>query len=357
MPIALSGSFSYFDQPWYDGAKLAVADINAAGGVLGKKLKIVTADTKSDIAQGTNAALQVISEGAQFILPTVDVDYGGAAARAASAKGLISISSVGDNRWGVSGFGPLVYNMYQSGATEALSNADFTKSQGWTKPYVLADQAINYTKGLGVAYRAAWKSVNGSDVDGYDTFSNADTSIASQITRIKNQSPAPDVIVLASFQPGGISAIKQIRAAGLTQPILANIVWGTNSWVPKGSDGLNVYAPAVGDMTSDPDPMRSKVYTEYKKAYGPITDDIDPLAAYSAIQALDYAITKAGSTDTAKVQAVLNTFNAKALAIGPTTWTATCHIPLGRPYIYVKPNSTGVAFVANGATTKPKALC
>jgi branched-chain amino acid transport system substrate-binding protein len=357
MPVALSGAFSYFDLPWLHGAELGVKDINAKGGVMGRPLKIVTADTKSDIAQGTNAALQVISDGAQFMLPTVDVDYGGAAARVASQKNLISISSVGDPRWGVQGFGPLVYNVYQAAPTEAASNAAFTKEQGWSRPYVLADQAINYTKTLGKLYSSEWKSLTGQNVVGYDTFSNGDASIASQISRIKDTSPAPDVIVLSSFQPGGISAIKQIRAAGLKQPILANVVWGTQGWIPKGTNDLDVYAPALGSLTDDPRPAVAKIYDDYRATYGDLNDNIDPLAGYSAIQALAKAITEADSTDTAKVQAELNKFDNVDLVIGPTTWTSTCHIPLGRPFLYVKPTSTNIKVVAQGPKTDPKSIC
>ena len=77
--IALSGFVAPYDDP-HKGAILAIEDINAKGGVLGKQIEFVAADTKSDPAQGANAAIEVLEQGAELVLVTCDFDFGSPAA-------------------------------------------------------------------------------------------------------------------------------------------------------------------------------------------------------------------------------------------------------------------------------------
>ena len=67
--------------------EVAIDEINAKGGLLGKQIKIIYADTKSDIAYGATAAQDVIDKGAQMVVVTCDYDYGSAAASVADCKG------------------------------------------------------------------------------------------------------------------------------------------------------------------------------------------------------------------------------------------------------------------------------
>ena len=74
---------------------------------------------------------------------------------------------------------------------------------------------------------------------GEDTFGGEDPQIASQITRIKALPKQPDFIVLCSFPPGGVSAMRQLRAAGVNQPLLGSESWDGDYWlegVPNLSD-------------------------------------------------------------------------------------------------------------------------
>src|SRR5262245_25313977 len=61
--IGLTGGASSFDLPTLQGAKVAIADINAAGGVAGHPLKLITVDTQSKFTNGTSGAQQAIEKG------------------------------------------------------------------------------------------------------------------------------------------------------------------------------------------------------------------------------------------------------------------------------------------------------
>ena len=64
---AETGIISAFDKPGVQGAEMAIADINKKGGILGRQIKIVHADTKSDISQGSLAGDAVLKQGADAV--------------------------------------------------------------------------------------------------------------------------------------------------------------------------------------------------------------------------------------------------------------------------------------------------
>ena len=118
MAIAKSGVFSTYDLAVQDGAKLAVSEINAKGGVLGRQLKIIDFDTASKLENSGPAAKQLISQGADFIIGTADYDFGGPAAREANNAGIPSFGFAGDTKWGYHGIGSMSFNIFQGAPAE-----------------------------------------------------------------------------------------------------------------------------------------------------------------------------------------------------------------------------------------------
>lgn len=110
MPIALTGPINAYDGNTLTGVRLAADEINTKGGIKGHKIKVITADTASNIAQGTAAAQDVVNEGAQFLVPTIDYNYGRAAARIGAKRGLIVLGAADDTRFGKS-LGDNVFNL------------------------------------------------------------------------------------------------------------------------------------------------------------------------------------------------------------------------------------------------------
>ncbi len=62
---AASGFMQAYDKPAQDAALIRIDEINKAGGLLGKKIKAVFADTKTDQAEGAKAGLAVLDQGAE----------------------------------------------------------------------------------------------------------------------------------------------------------------------------------------------------------------------------------------------------------------------------------------------------
>ena len=90
--LCLTGVQAPLDEPGYKGIQVAVDYLNGQGGVLGRPVRFVNIDGKSDPVTVGNAAVELIDSGADFILAPCDFDFGGPASREAQAAGLVGLS-------------------------------------------------------------------------------------------------------------------------------------------------------------------------------------------------------------------------------------------------------------------------
>ena len=104
--MSFSGWFQPIDADTIAGAKLAVEEINAAGGVLGQPIEIVEFDNKSEPPLGADGAVEVIGKGAKAILFPSDFDFGAPGAYVAQQSDVIAFSGASDPKFGVQGVGP-----------------------------------------------------------------------------------------------------------------------------------------------------------------------------------------------------------------------------------------------------------
>src|SRR5919201_3069465 len=362
MPLALTGVISFYDQPNLAGAQIAVAQINSHGGVLGgRPFKIISADTKSDLGLIAGVAKSLLDQGANLMIPTLDYDFGGPSARAACAKNIPAISVAGDSRFGLQGIGRCLFNQFPAGS-EAAIGATWAYGKGWRNAFVLEDPSISYSKTFFENFKYSWGKLGGT-IAGEATFMNSDQSIASQITQLQDaiKTKKVDFIFMGSYAPGGASATKQIRAAGINLPIIGGAGFDGTFWLGSVPNLQNFYTIA-GGVTSggDPNKLRAAVYAAYKKKFhkdAPLGEQT--LNGYSAVYAFKTAIERAHSLDGTKLIAQLEKFKNEKLPIGNITWTPKCHISKLRslPIItFVGNKEKFVAEQAPKASILPKVL-
>ena len=143
--IAQSGFAAPYDHDPSRAAEIAIEAINAKGGVLGRPLKMIYADTKSDLAHGAVAGMEVLDSGADIVIVTGDYDFGGGAARAANARGKIAISPfAADPKFGVQGIGPYAFTFSTASLTVGTVMAEFCWDRGWRTAYTLTQNTIQY---------------------------------------------------------------------------------------------------------------------------------------------------------------------------------------------------------------------
>ncbi|MEQ9811990.1 MAG: ABC transporter substrate-binding protein [Azospirillaceae bacterium] len=337
--IALSGIVEAYDADPARAAEMAIADINAAGGVLGRPLEMIYADTRSDFTQGPIAGMEVIDSGADVVIVTGDFDFGGGAARVANAQGILAVSPfAADPLFGVQGIGPYAFTFATASVSSGTILAEWAHDQGWETAYVLTQTDIQYDQSVSEAFIARWAELAGEDaLLGEDVFSLGDASISAQITRLNNLAEQPDFMVLSTFTPAGPSALRQIRAAGIDIPVLSAEDMDGDYWLEAVPDLSDFYFVALGSLFGDdPRPEVNEFIARFESEHGNHPSTAHTLTGYSAIEGIARAIERAGETGGDALRAQLEAFDEEPLLVGPTTFSADTHINFYRPMVVMQ---------------------
>src|ERR1041384_5757374 len=98
--------------------------------------------------------------------------------------------------------------------------AEFVYSEkGWKTAYMLVDQAIAHETETCAAFKKSFEQLGGK-VAYEDKFASGDASISTQASRMRAAQDKVDGVVLCSFPPGAVAALKQLRSAGITKTIM-----------------------------------------------------------------------------------------------------------------------------------------
>lgn len=325
---AASGFMQAYDKPAQDAAMIKIDEINKAGGLLGKQIEVVTADTKTDRAEGAKAGLEVIDKGADLVVVSCDYDFGSPAALAAESAGKISFFLCAESiKAGIQGVGPHSFSASVLAAVQGATMAEWAyNKKNARKFYRLLDTWTEYNKGICDGFDWMLPRLKDAKLVGEDTFKNEDASIAAQITRIKSLPEQPDAIMLCSMMPGVVSAIKQIRAAGITAPILNGSGVDGSYWLNAVPDLSNFYTPVQGSIYGD-DP--NKDVTAFNAKYKEVTGG-DPSSqyvypGYVMIDVWAKAVERAKTTDADAVVAELEKMKDEPTLFGPRSFSSEIH--------------------------------
>lgn len=325
---AESGFMQAYDKPAQDAAMIRIDEINKAGGLLGQQIKVVTADTKTDRAEGAKAGLEVLDKGASLVIVSCDYDFGSPAALAAEAAGKVSFFLCAESiKAGIQGVGPHSFSASVLAAVQGATMAEWSYNKKNARNYYrLLDTWTEYNKGICDGFDWMLPRLKEAQLVGNDTFKNEDASIAAQITRIKSLPKEPDAIMLCTMMPGAVSAIKQIRAAGINSMILNGSGTDGSYWLSATPDLSNFFVPVQGSIYGD-DPNKdvNTFNAKYKAATGgdPSSQYVYP--GYVLIDVWAKAVERAKSTDADAVVAELEKMKDEKTLFGPRTFTNEIH--------------------------------
>lgn len=336
--IAESGWLSNYDIAPFRAAVTKIDEINAAGGLLGRQIEYKVIDTKTEQERSATAGAELVNDGVNMLVVSCDYDFGAPAALAANQAGVITMSlCAGDPKMGVQGVGPYAFTATSAAQSEGIAIAEYAQTKmGLKTAYILEDVFIEYNKSACAGFKAAWES-GGGTILGADTFRNEDPSIAAQITRIKALETAPDAIYMCSVTPGGASAVRQLRAAGIETPILADTAMVDNYWLNAVPGLKDFYLPGFMSLYGDdPRPEMATFLDAFQKRWNEPPVSSYAVLGYSLIESWTRAVEKAGTVDSDPVLAVMNSYVDEPFTAGPTTFTDQLHIQVNRPWLIMK---------------------
>lgn len=325
---AQSGFMQAYDKPAEDAARIRIDEINKAGGILGKQIEIVAADTKSDRAEGAKAGLEVIDKGADLVVVSCDYDFGAPAALAAENAGKVSFFICAESvKAGIQGVGPHSFSASVLAAVQGATMAEWAYTKKNARNfYRLLDTWTEYNKGICDGFDWMMPKLKDAKLVGDDTFKNDDASIAAQITRIKSLPQEPDAIMLCTMMPGGVSAVKQIRAAGIKSMILNGSGMSGSYWLSATPDLSNFFVPDQGSVHGDdPNPKVNEFNKKYTELTGAPPSSQYVYPGYVMVDVWAKAVERAGSADADAVVAELEKMKDEPTLFGPRTFTSELH--------------------------------
>lgn len=334
-PIGKTGYMAPYDAS-IAALEYLADQVNTQGGIDGRSVRIVQADTRSDPQQAVVAAEQVVEKGADLLFFSGEALTAAAEASVAEENGMLGFSVVNEPGYGPPTTGHLTFSAGPSLLSEVSAAAYFLHDKGLKRPFLFRDTSLIYSKAACSGFQQTWEHLGGS-IAGSADFENSDQSVATQISELKRSDA--DFVVMCSYPPGGASAIKQIRAAGLDMPIYGPGVFDGTFWTKGISNTDDIYVTTNGSTYDPPDPETGRVLERLKNA-GIETDYTNNLlATYAAGQLMLDVIEETGSVDGKTLADALEA-KAHQTILGPISYTEDNHLPTRTWPVYVFENGT-----------------
>jgi branched-chain amino acid transport system substrate-binding protein len=302
---SLSGSEASFGRSSHNGTVLAIEEINAAGGVLGKKLELIYEDDQSKDGESATAVKKLISrDKVVAILGEVASGRSLEAAPICQQYKVPQISPSSTNPR-VTQMGDYIFRVcfedrFQGGVVLAKFALNSLKSK---RAAILTDVSAPYSVGLGTYFKEQYIA-GGGQIVAEQKFTKDDKDFKAQLTAIKTQNP--DAIFMPIYYGPATLIALQARELGIKVPL-----FGGDGWeAPELIQGPGAAAALEGCYFSThfaPDQEGAEARTfvkKYEAKFGAKPDAMGALGYESALVLAD-AIKRAGSTEGPKIRDAL----------------------------------------------------
>jgi branched-chain amino acid transport system substrate-binding protein len=290
-----------------NGAELAVKEINAAGGILGKQIELVVEDDQNQASVAPNAITKLIEQDkVSAVVGTYSSKCSIPMAAVAKENNVVMITPASTNEKVTLEGGEYVFRAcfidpYQGkvGAKFAVDNL------GATKAAMLYDVGNDYSVGISKEFKSNFEELDGKIVY-EETYNAGESDFKAFLTEIKEL--GVDVLYLPdNYSTVGLIA-KQARELGIDCPLLGSDSWSDPGLVEVGQDAIEgSYFTDHASMTSDNEKIQNFIKS-YKTEY-----NLDPssfsVLSYDSVYLVAEAIKKAGNTDSAAIKDALTSID------------------------------------------------
>ncbi|HOQ09738.1 MAG TPA: ABC transporter substrate-binding protein [Syntrophomonadaceae bacterium] len=304
----LSGAVASYGTNAANGALLAIEEINAAGGVLGKQLEPLQRDCKSVADEAMSVSAALVGEGiVAQIGPLTSGNVAGSTpvmmenqipllAPAATAVNVTVDEKTNKVR-------DFIFRVCYLDSDQGRRMANFAlEDLGVKTAAIYGSTSDDYATGLAKYFKEEFTSKGGTIV-AEEGFVNGDKDFRATLTKIKNANP--EFIYVPGYYTEVAVLIKQAREMGITCPIGGGDGWDSPDMVSvAGAEALNNTFFTNHYSVEDPDPAIQKFVEAYKAKYNKLPDSFAALG-YDAARLLADAIERAGEADPIKIKEAL----------------------------------------------------
>ncbi len=295
---SLTGATASFGQSSHKGTQMAIDEINAGGGVLGRKLRLVTEDDQSRPGEAATVVRKMISrDRIVALLGEVASSRSLEAAPICQQAGIPMISPASTNPK-VTEVGDQIFRVCFIDPFQGTVLSKFALSKGWKRVAILTDVKQDYSVGLSQFFKANI-TANGGEVVSEQSYSSGDKDFKAQLTAIKGAQP--DAILASGYYTeAGLIAL-QARELQIASPLLGGDGWDSPSLVEVGGKAIEGSFFSNHFSIEDPAPAIQEFLKKYRAKFNAEPDAMAALGYDSAMILAD-AMKRAGGTESAKLR-------------------------------------------------------
>ncbi|MCC7535539.1 MAG: ABC transporter substrate-binding protein [Deltaproteobacteria bacterium] len=296
---SMTGDTAHFGQDTDKAVRLAVEEVNAQGGIKGRRVKLVTLDTRGDATEAANAVTRLIDvEHVSAIIGEVASTLSLAGGRVAQRRGIPMVSPSSTNP-AVTAIGNNVFRVCFIDPFQGTVMAKFARENlRLTKVAIIKDVRSDYSIGLAENFRRAFTQ-RGGQVVAEQSYSAGDTDFSAQLTAIRD-SGAEAIFVPGYYGEVGAIAVTKQRL-GINVPLLGGDGWDAPDLFRIGGAALegsfysNHFAP---DAASD---RARRFISAFQRRFGSEPTGLGALG-YDAAMVLFEAMRRAQSVTPATIR-------------------------------------------------------
>ena len=304
--LPLSGAVAFYGNESRDGALLAIEQINAAGGLLGKKLALIAEDDEGTAEKSANAFTKLTTrDKVGFVIGSSTSGATMAMTSMAQQGKVILVTPSGTNTQ-VTKAGDYIFRACFIDPFQGVVGADFAfDTLSCKRAAVLYDAGADYNTGLAEAFKNQFKAVGGQVVAD-EAYQSGDVDFNAQVTRIRAANP--DVVYLPNYYNDVALQAKQLRAQGVNCALLGGDGW--DSLIENAGDEVLNGFWSSGFAADTTDPRGVTFVKAFEARFKKPASQFSALGYDSMMLIID-GIKAAGSYDTSLVK------NAMAKINGP----------------------------------------
>ncbi len=294
LATAQTGGLAPYDAPVIEGVHIAVDEINATGGIGGTTpIELVERDVRSDPAQTSIAAQELVDDGVSVLVLPCDADPALAAIGIVAAAQVPAISTCASSPTLPLIGGDYMFANFPGDNVQATVSAEWAWGEGMKTGYILYSPDTQYTT-MPLYFAEVFEKLGGQML-GEDTYSIGQQDFSAITTRIAALSPQPDVVMTSAYEPDFPSFLKALRAAGVTSQVIGSDGIDSPTTFSLGDAAEGVVFSTAGHAT--PGSPLEAFNAKYEEVMGHPTETVFNAVGYDLIKVIEAAALAAGSTE------------------------------------------------------------
>jgi branched-chain amino acid transport system substrate-binding protein len=296
---SMTGDTATFGRSADQGIRMALEEVNAAGGVLGKKLQVVTEDDRSVTEEARSAAQKLIQRDQVIALLGEVASSRSLAAAPEAQRAKVPMISPGSTNPKVTEVGDYIFRACFIDPFQGAVMARFAVDELHAKRLaILFDFKQDYSVGLAEFFRQTAKQL-GAEIVADERYTSGDIEFRAQLTTIRAANPD------AIFVPGYYTELgliaKQARELGITVPLLGGDGWDSEKTLEIGGEAVEGYFFSTHYAADSDNPRVQEFVKRFTAKYGATPDAMAALG-YDTAGILADSLKRAGSTESAKLR-------------------------------------------------------